>query len=79
MIATSVTGGIALPQLPGCNKYSFPRFNVPAAFVSVSPYPIEGSASLNPSLSFFTCSGGLGAPPPLSSLKVDKSYLSLSG
>ena len=78
MIATSVTGGIALPQLPGCNKYSFPRFNVPAAFVSVSPYPIEGSASLNPSLSFFTCSGGLGPPPPPSETNEDVSYLFLS-
>ena len=72
MILISVKGGTTLPADEGLFMYSSPAPIVPRAFVSVKPYPIPGRP-LKFLSSAFTCSAGLGPPPPPSVLKDDKS------
>ena len=78
IIFISVNGGTTLPAEDGFWIYSSPLARVPNAFVSVNPYPIPG-LPLKFSSKSFTCSAGLGPPPPPNTFKEERSYLSLSG
>ena len=52
--------------------YSSPLPKVPSALVSVSPYPMPG-LPLKFLSNNFTCSAGLGPPPPPSVFNEDRS------